>query len=174
MKPNRPCVYQRTLVQFKGRLRSATACNEGTIMSNHQNQDMFTLAVKAAELAYAVPQVMAQRITRMAIAGPLPSARDQKEFHTMSSEKTAAFVESWTAMAAQTLRVNQALSMTFLRAFWSPFYGISTTATTLVTQLQSAAFGILEKGLAPVHGKAVANAKRLARTRFVTPRQGLR
>lgn len=139
-------------------------------MSNYKNQDMFSLGVKAAELAYAVPQVMAQRMTRMAIAGPMPSARDQKEFHTMSSEKIAVFVESWTAMAAQTIRSNQALSMTVLRAFWSPFYRDRTTAATLVTQLQSAAFGILEKGLAPVHGKAVANAKRLARTRFTTPR----
>ena len=135
-------------------------------MSSRQNRNMFSLAVKSAQLSYAVPQVVAQRVTRMAIAGPLPSARDQKEFHTMSAEKAAAFAESWSAMAAETLRVNQMLSMTFLRAFWSPFYGNKATAATVVAQLQSAAFGILEKGLAPVHGKAVANAKRLARPRL--------
>jgi hypothetical protein len=35
-----------------------------------------------------------------------------------------------------------------------------------VAQLQHATLGILGKGLGPVHRKAVANAKRLARTKL--------
>jgi hypothetical protein len=34
---------------------------------------------------------------------------------------------------------------------------------TASAQLQSAALGVLSKGLAPVHRKATANAKRLSR-----------
>ena len=41
-------------------------------------------AVQAAELALAVPQVVAHRMARMALAGHSPSARDQREFQMMS------------------------------------------------------------------------------------------
>lgn len=135
-------------------------------MPINQNRNVFSLAIKATELAYVVPQVVAQRVMRMAMAGPLPSTRDRKEFQTMNSEKAAAFAESWSAMAAQTLRVNQALSMAYLRACYLPFLGNRATAVTVFTQLQSAAISILAMGLAPVHGKAVANARRLARTKL--------
>jgi hypothetical protein len=36
----------------------------------------------------------------------------------------------------------------------------------VAVQVQGAALGILDKGMAPVHRKAVANAKRLARTKL--------
>jgi hypothetical protein len=39
-----------------------------------------SLIAKAAELAFAVPQVVAHRVTRMALAGPSLSDRDRKEF----------------------------------------------------------------------------------------------
>ena len=51
------------------------------------------LIAKAAELAFAAPQVVAHRVTRMAIAGPSLSERDRKEFQRMGAEKTAAFSE---------------------------------------------------------------------------------
>jgi hypothetical protein len=73
------------------------------------------LAVKAAELAFAVPQVVAHRVARMAIAGPKPSARDRKEFARMVAEQNAAFGESFNAMAAQAVRADQAPSCGRLR-----------------------------------------------------------
>jgi hypothetical protein len=36
----------------------------------------------------------------------------------------------------------------------------------VAAQVQSAALGVLGKGLAPIHRKAVANARRLARTKL--------
>ena len=78
------------------------------------------LAAQAAELSIAVPQVVAHRMARMALAGKTLSERDRVEFDLMSSEKSAAFVESWQAMTVQSMRANQALSMSFFRAFWSP------------------------------------------------------
>jgi hypothetical protein len=56
------------------------------------------LARQATELAVAVPQVMAHRLTRMALAGPVLSARDRREFHGMAQEKMHAFWQSWFAM----------------------------------------------------------------------------
>ena len=106
----------------------------------------------ATELAFAVPLVMGHRLTRMAIAGPSLSARDKTEFRRMSAEKTAAFSKSWSAMG-----------MAAMRAFWSPSLMMSKPGSA---RMRNAALSILGKGMAPVHRTAVANAKRLARTRL--------
>ena len=121
-----------------------------------------SLVTRSAELAFVVPQVMAQRMARMATAAPVLSARDRKEFALMSSEKLTAFADSWSAMAREAFRVQQSLGMSLLRACWSPWLG-GGASTRLGRQMQGAALGILNKGIAPVHRKATANAKRLRR-----------
>ena len=73
---------------------------------------------QAIELAAAVPAVVAHRMSRLALAGPSPSARDRKEFHKMGAEKVAAFYESWTAMFAEMYRAN--LRLCFSPLLWSP------------------------------------------------------
>jgi len=124
------------------------------------------IAVKAAELSVAVPQVVAHRVTRMAIAGTPMSARDREEFKRMVAEKKSAFTEAFAAMASQTVRANQALAASLVRPFWSPTLRRNPSPTALATQMQGAALGVLAKGIAPIHRKAVANAKRLARTKL--------
>lgn len=125
-----------------------------------------SLARKAAEVAIAAPQVVAHRVTRMALSGPTLSDRDRKEFHAMGAEKAAAFSQAWTAMLAQAARSNQSLASTWLRALMSPPGKGMAAASGLVAQWQGAALSVLGKGMAPVHRKAVANAKRLARTKL--------
>jgi hypothetical protein len=125
-----------------------------------------SLAVQAAELAAAVPQVVAHRVTRMALAGPTLSARDRKEFERMVAEKNAAFGEAWQAMAAQAALANRALMASYLRAFLAVAQGRKPSPTASAAQLHKAALGVLGSGLAPVHRKAVANARRLARTKL--------
>jgi hypothetical protein len=59
------------------------------------------------------------------------------------------------------------LAMSLVRSFWVPtLLGQPSSAASVARQVQSAALGVLDKGLAPVHRKAVANAKRLARTKL--------
>ena len=123
------------------------------------------LARQAAELAVAVPPVVAHRLTRLALAGPAPSARDRREFQRMGTEKAAAFAESWNAMARHTLDANQTLASSFLRAFWSPTRA-QASAQSATRQAGRAVTAIVQAGLAPVHRRAVANAKRLSRTKF--------
>ena len=125
-----------------------------------------SLVTKAAELAFAVPQVIAHRVTRMAIAGPTLSERDRKEFQRMGAEKTAAFGESWNAMTLQALRAHQTLAASFLGSFWSPLLKGGPSASAVAAQWHSAVLGVLDKGMAPVHRTAVANAKRLARAKL--------
>ncbi|MEO8310458.1 MAG: polyhydroxyalkanoate granule-associated phasin [Caldimonas sp.] len=126
-----------------------------------------SLSVKTAELALAVPQVVAHRLLRMAQAGPRMSARDRKEFARMFAEKNSAFGESWNAMAQQALQSHRAFATTLaLAAFKPPSARAGAAHHALAAQLQQAALAVLGKGLAPVHRRAVANAKRLARTRL--------
>ena len=82
----------------------------------------------------------------------------------MGAEKAAAFAESWNAMATQALQANPTLALSFLRAFWSPASARSSAASA-TRQVGRAVTGIVQKGLAPVHRCAVANAKRLGRTK---------
>ncbi|MDE2370701.1 MAG: hypothetical protein KGN16_17150 [Burkholderiales bacterium] len=123
-------------------------------------------ARKLGELAIAAPQVVAHRLTRMALAGPVPSARDRKEMSDMVLEKQQAFVSSWTGMWGEMARSQQAMALSWLAPsnLLAPW---STKAMGLhASQLQDAAHRIADKGLGPVHKKAVSNAKRLARTKL--------
>ena len=133
-------------------------------MSTRRNRKTKSFALQAAELAVAVPQVVAHRVTRMAISGASPSARDRKEFHRMGTEKFAAFNESWNAMAVQAFRANQQLALAFMRSLWYPWAGRRPSVRATSMRLNNAALGILGKGMAPVHRRAVANAKRLGRS----------
>ncbi len=121
---------------------------------------------RAAALAIAAPQVVAHRMTRMAMAGPMPSARDQREFSRMVGEKNTVFAEAWQAMMRQTVHAHQTLAFALLRSVWSPSAWGPVALHNTAAEIQNAALGILDKGIAPVQRKAVANAKRLTRTRL--------
>jgi hypothetical protein len=125
-----------------------------------------SLVAKATELAFAVPQVVAHRMTRMALAGPRLSPRDRKEFELMVAEKKSAFSDSWQAMATHTARSQHALAASFFQSLLSMSRGGKPANPASAAQLQRAALEVLGKGLAPVHRKAVANAKRLARIKI--------
>ena len=84
----------------------------------------------------------------------------------MVAEKNAAFVESWNAMAVQAVLANQALAASFFTSFLGVSRGKKLSLTRSGAQIQRAALGVIGKGLAPVHKKATANAKRLGRTKL--------
>jgi len=132
-------------------------------MSHRSTRKAKSIITQSAELALAVPCVVVHRATRMAQAGPRPSARDLKEFNLMVAEKGAAFVQSWQGMAMQTMLAHQAMAASLIRSFWSVSPRAKVSPAKIAAQLQGAALAILGKGLAPVHRKATANARRLGR-----------
>jgi hypothetical protein len=69
-------------------------------------------------------------------------------------------------MARQVLRSNQSLTASFVSSLWSTSFAAKPSPVVLATQMHNAALDVLGKGMAPVHQRAVANAKRLARTRL--------
>jgi hypothetical protein len=108
-----------------------------------------SLAAQAIELGIAAPQVIALRALRMG---------DREERYRMGAEKVVAFNEAWNAMAGEAFRANQELALSYMQSLWFPWIRPKSSA-------RSAARRILGKGLAPVRRRAVANARRLGRSR---------
>jgi hypothetical protein len=113
---------------------------------------------KLVELSLAAPQVVAHRLTRMALAGPVPNARDRREFTGMVTEKQLAFAQSWLAMWGELVAQQQALGLSLLSGAFTGRRPAGRAASSLSR--------IVGAGMDPVHRKAVANAKRLRRTRL--------
>ena len=138
-------------------------------------------ALKTWEIVVAAPQVIAHRTARMAAAGSSPSARDRKEFTRMSQEKIDAFGESLFAMAAPMFKMHQEFALLAMRQWWSTWANpallagasperIAKAHATFMRKLAAGATSkqiqdsfsrMVGKGLAPVHKRATANAKRL-------------
>lgn len=121
-----------------------------------------------SELSAAVPQVIAHRMALMASAGLNPASTPWKETWLMSAEKISAFNESWMAMWAQAVRSQQEMALASMRSWGAAGWGLQTVGQSMnqsVNALQAAALGVVSQGLTPVHRRAVANAKRLARPR---------
>ncbi|MCP1676943.1 hypothetical protein J2T57_004117 [Natronocella acetinitrilica] len=133
-------------------------------MTNSTHKGTKRLAMQTVRLAVAVPQVVSIRMARMALSGPNPTSRDRTEFQRMGAEKLEAFGESWNAMAWQMLRANQALTLSMMRSWWSPWFGGQPSLASAMQQAQGAALGVLGAGMAPVSRRARANAKRLGKS----------
>jgi hypothetical protein len=123
------------------------------------------LAQQTLGLSLAVPQVVAHRVGRMAAAGARPSARDREEFTRMGAEKVAAFYESWAAMGQAAFKAQQSMWLAMMRNAALAPWGMAKPASILPTSaaLAQHSLRVMSQGLAPVHRRAAANAKRLGR-----------
>jgi hypothetical protein len=127
------------------------------VMKSKRKPPATATALKLAELGFAAPQVIAHRMTRMVLAGPAISARDRKEFAGMVMEKHAAVAQAWMGMFTEGVRFQQQFALSLLTG---------ATPRHHAAGAKSAASRIASAGLAPMHRKAVANAKRLGRTKM--------
>jgi hypothetical protein len=127
------------------------------------------IRTQASQMMLAAPHVVVHRLGRFARAGPRPSLTDQREFHRMSLEKVVAFGEAWQAMTLQMLKSNQELASSMMRSWWPTAAARRGVAPQTLAQTagawQNAALDILSQGIRPVHRRAVANAKRLSRSK---------
>jgi hypothetical protein len=145
-----------------------------------------TTATKMAELAIAAPQVIATRTASMLAAGAHPDAAQRAEFSRMYSEKVQVFWESIFAMGAQAARTNQEnvrrAAVQWWRLWTTPWWltvmrptmnvvasGAHARAASMSglsrNQQKRAMSKLVRAGLGPIHKRATANARRLARTR---------
>jgi len=100
------------------------------------------LARQVTELAFDAPQVVFHRTAQMVRSGASPSSSDVAEMMRMSSEKVVAFYQSWGRMW-----------LAAIGSYANFFKSFQSTMTAGAT--------VLSAGLAPVHSKASANARRL-------------
>jgi hypothetical protein len=133
-------------------------------MSNRRNRRQAALAIQVTELAVAAPLVAAHRLSRLALAGHRPDGRDRREFALMGAEKLAAFHESWNAMFLQSLRIQQEIVASTWRSFFFPKFTPWPWVMPPTLDLPHSTLRVLAKGMAPVHRRVVANARRLGHT----------
>jgi hypothetical protein len=141
------------------------------------------VGLKTQELLLSSGSVIQLRTQRMAQAGLSPSAADLAEFQLMGQEKLSAASESGAAMVnqlrtTQVALVQRALQQWLLGA--AAFFSLATStdasqaieharvlgsaaarSAATASQLSSASARILQRGLKPIHAKAISNARRL-------------
>lgn len=142
------------------------------------------VALKTGEMMWASAQVIGHRTSRIAMAGPDPSARDRREFTRMGQEKLDAATASAQAIAMRMMLIPVQFGTLLLRQTMSgagsmvalsanPVLALSAkgqaelmrdviaNVTAAATQLSGSAARIAHHGLMPIHSRATANAKRL-------------
>jgi len=143
------------------------------------------LATKNLEMMLAAAQVIGHRTGRMALAGPAPNARDRREFALMGQEKIEAGAQSAQAMAAHMMTMSQpwgALAFRHILRNSAAFMSLASSRTPSqliarqaalaralgqsavnMADVSKSATKLAHRGLKPIHAKATANAKRLAK-----------
>jgi hypothetical protein len=144
---SRPSSTQNALAQFTPQTK---------LPSYFRRRRSSRIATQMADLALAAPLVMGHRLTRLVLSASSPSTRDRTEFHRMGAEKIAAYYESWNAMLLALFRANLSLALSPLAFF--QFWSSSS-------RRRRAGLSIFGAGLAPIHRRATANARRLRRRR---------
>lgn len=143
------------------------------------------VAIKTGEMMLASAAVIDHRTRRMHTAGSRPSARDRREFDVMRDEKLKVAGQSVQAMAAQFLTMDPLLWVRAYRQMLAVTAAMmSASAGRSITQLvarqarlvrtlsesiapmlalSGATAQLAQRGLAPIHSRATANARRLGR-----------
>lgn len=125
------------------------------------------LASKTAEMLGASAYVIGHRTARMARGGAKPSLHDQREYTRMVQEKFEAAAESAQAMAGGMLEL-QGQWLRWVMAGLNaadpkrPASGAGRALSASV-KLGSALARTANKGLEPVHARALGNRNRLGR-----------
>jgi hypothetical protein len=144
------------------------------------------LGWKIGEMAIASAQVIGHRTSRLALAGDVPSARDQREFGLMGQEKGEAAMESAHAVGVRMLMLNQQFAALAFKQMLSASAALmsiaasrtaaesvdrqsklvrDTMADSAVTasKLSGCTAQLARRALKPAHTRVKANVRRLGR-----------
>jgi hypothetical protein len=136
----------------------------------------------------ASAQLISHRSSRIAMAGAIPNARDQKEFTLMGREKIEAFAESPQTTARRMMLIHQQSAALAARQLSSGTVGIMALATSqtmaqtgrrqaeliggamadsvaAASHLSGSIARLAHHGLKPIPLRATGNARRLAKAR---------
>ena len=143
------------------------------------------LAVKTYEMMVASAEVIGHRTGRMAAAGPIQNASDQREFALMGQEKIEAAAESARAMAEFVMTLNRQLGAQASQMLTGSTAMISLAASSSIgqsierqgelvrtitesaiaasPQLPNSAGLLALSAVKPIYSRTKANAKRLGK-----------
>ncbi|KRB89142.1 polyhydroxyalkanoate granule-associated phasin [Noviherbaspirillum sp. Root189] len=143
------------------------------------------LGFKTSEMLFASSQVIGHRTSRMAMAGPVPNARDRKEFTLMGQEKLEAAAESAQAVINRMFALQIEMASTAFRQYMTGVTSLFALAAapasvltaggqarlmrgflvplTAATSLSGNMARVAQHGLKPIHSRATANARRLGK-----------
>jgi hypothetical protein len=143
------------------------------------------LALNTCEMMMASAEVIGHRAGRMAVAGPIPNASDQREFALMGQEKIEAAAESARAMAEFVMTMNRQLgaqafsqmltgSTAMISLASSSSVGQSierqgelvrtmTESAITASQLPNSAGLLAQSAVEPIYSRTKANAMRLGK-----------
>ncbi|BCG05533.1 hypothetical protein PPGU19_101010 (plasmid) [Paraburkholderia sp. PGU19] len=129
-------------------------------------------------------QVVTLRTTRFALAGPLPDEPARREFGLMSREKGQAVSESIQALGSGIVNLAVGIARDGSEHLWATSAAAATMASSrsfpqwlehqaeLVRlaadypayplKMVNSSACLMQQVLAPIHGRAIANAKRLS------------
>ncbi len=117
------------------------------------------------ELGLFTPMVISQRLWGMSAAGLSPSAKDKREYDRMWSEKVSAFSQSGMAFSTGLLVYQQKVWRAF-SSVWFASSGAQANALQRFWKTGSIAQeNLLRASLSPIRNTAVANARRLGRSK---------
>lgn len=128
------------------------------------------------EIAVAAPQVIAHRTGRIAMGGAFPGRRDRDEMRRMTQEKGEAWFESASDVSLEVWKTWTTIATASMQPWWVASASVPWTVGQWTSQWNAlyedaarqwarSAPRIAAAGLAPVHRRAVANARRLAARR---------
>ena len=143
------------------------------------------LAMNTCEMMVASAEVIGHRAGRMAVAGPIPDVRDQREFTLMGQEKIDAAAESARAMAEFVMMMNCQLgAQAFSQMLTGSTAMISLAASSNIgesierqgelvrtmtesaitaAQLPNSAGLLAQSAVEPIYSRTKANARRLGK-----------
>jgi len=145
------------------------------------------VAWKAGEMAIASAQVIGHRMSRLALADSIPSARDQVEFALMGREKGEAALAAAQAVGMRMLMLNQQLAAHFFKDMMSASLALMSIAASrtpavsverqsrlardsmnrslvAASRLSGSTAQLAQRALTPVHARVRKNVRRLGRT----------
>lgn len=144
------------------------------------------LAWKIGTVAFASAQVIGHRTSRLALAGAVPSARDQREIALMGQEKGEAALQAAEAAGVGVLMLSQQFAALALKQMMSASIAAMSIAASrtaaeasraqlkflrdtmsgsvaAASTLSGSAAEVARRALNPVHARLRGNVKRLGR-----------
>lgn len=144
------------------------------------------LAWKAGEMLVTSTQVIGHRTRRLALAGAVPSARDQSEFALMGQEKFQAMSDSAQVVGVRLLMLNQQFAALAFKQMMSMTGSLMSIAASrsaaqsverqarlvrdtmnnsavTASRFSGATAQLAQRALAPVHARVKGNVKRLGK-----------